>query len=47
MGRPLARGRYRITLRAVAGTVPMDRAKPVDLIVGAHHKLRLAKPRVG
>jgi WD40-like Beta Propeller Repeat len=46
-GRPLARGRYRITLRAVAGTVPMDRAKPVDLIVGAHHKLHLAKPRVG
>ena len=45
-GHPLRRGRYRITLRALAGSIPIDRARPVDLIVGAHHSLHLAKPRV-
>lgn len=46
-GRPLPRGRYRITLRALAaGNIPIDRARSVDLIVGPHHRFHLAKPRV-
>jgi hypothetical protein len=47
-GRPLPRGRYRITLRALAaGAIPIDRARSVDLIVGRRHRIVLDRtPRV-
>jgi hypothetical protein len=45
-GRRLRPGRYRISLRAVAGKVPLDVAKRKDLIVRRKAKPRLARPRV-
>ena len=45
-GRRLRPGRYRISLRSVAGKVPLDVAKRKDLIVRRQGKPRLARPRV-
>ena len=45
-GRRLRPGRYRISLRSVAGKVPLDVAKRRDLIVRRDAKPRLARPRV-
>jgi hypothetical protein len=47
-GRPLRRGRYRITLRALAaGRVPLDISKRVDLVVPRKGKPRLRRARIG
>jgi hypothetical protein len=46
-GRPLSRGRYRITLRVLAaGRIPVELSRPVDLIVPRRGRLRLTRPRV-
>jgi hypothetical protein len=45
-GRRLGPGRYRISLRSLAGDVPLDVAKRRDLIVPLRGKPRLTRPRI-
>ena len=45
-GRPLRPGRYRISLRALSAAVPLDVARPVDLVVPRDGKPRLRPARV-
>jgi len=45
-GKRLRPGRYRITLRSLARGIPVETARPRDLIVRRQGKPRLARPRV-